>query len=145
MIRKHVDVRVPPARAFAVWTERVDQWWPPAHRRSGEVPGVLRLDPHVGGALAEHLPDGTVLPYGEVLAWEPPHRLTLAFFLGGGPAAPSHVEVTFTDLAPGTRVSVVHTRGELGDRFDGIAHRFDANWSDLHTAFAQAIADEESP
>jgi uncharacterized protein YndB with AHSA1/START domain len=110
-----VTVDVPPARAFAVFTEEIDLWWQrgPAYRVAGRRPGTLAFEPKLGGRLFEQYegPDGTrVHQAGTITTWEPGVRL--GFDWRGSNFAPgevTQVEVTFTATeGGGTRVVLEH-------------------------------------
>jgi uncharacterized protein YndB with AHSA1/START domain len=101
-----VTVDVSPAVAFEVFTTEIDSWWRrgPKYRVSARVraPGVLVLEPRVGGRLFEQYdgPDGPLAhEAGRVVAWEPPEHL--AFEWRGANFAPGEVtlvDVRFVDL-----------------------------------------------
>lgn len=136
MIERAVVVATTPARAFDLWVSRVDLWWPPGHRVSGEAGGTLRIEPGVDGRFFERTPDGRELDYGRVVAWQPPTLLAYDFFLGGGRDAPTRVEVRFVAAGAGTRVEVRHLPGALPpDRFDATAPRYRASWDHVTAAF----------
>ena len=86
-IRKTISVAIPPDRAFELFTERMDSWWPlHTHARAvsefeGEEVKTERVEfqTRAGGAVLEHLSNGQVLAWAEVLAWEPPSRFVLAW------------------------------------------------------------------
>jgi uncharacterized protein YndB with AHSA1/START domain len=105
-------VRVPPERAFALFTADIDQWWRrgPAYRVRER--SVLSIEPFVGGRLFESFETtaGTrVLPTGEVLVWEPPVRLVLRWRAVNFRAdEATEVEVHFDPRPSGTWVSVEH-------------------------------------
>ena len=109
-----VTVHVPPDVAFEVFTQEIDLWWRrgPAFRVAGNRPGVLALEPRVGGRLFEEYdgPAGrAVREAGRVTAWEPPSRL--AFEWRGANFAPgevTYVEVACRAVASGTEVALVH-------------------------------------
>lgn len=139
MIERSIVVQTDPTRAFHVWTERVGTWWPPAHHPSGDPAGLIQLESGLGGRFFERAADGRELEIGRVLHWEPPRRLRLSFFMGGGPATPSEVDVTFTPVDGGTRVHICHSAGALGDRFDAILDVFERNWKAVCTAFSAGV------
>ena len=91
--------------AFAVFTDKIDLWWPRGHRKHRE--GVLRLDPRDGGALIDRAPDGSEYTMGAVTAIEPPTRLSLDWFPGSA-AAPTSVEIAFAEAGDGTSITVTH-------------------------------------
>ena len=138
-VRHSVSVRCPAHHAFAVFTERVDLWWPPTHRRLRG--SQLDLEPGPGGLLTERGPDGTVLEIGQVTAWEPPERVGFAWRLGAPADAPTDVRVTFCEDATGTTtVEVLHREGPrpLPD-WHGTAGTFSRAWSHLFTSYAALL------
>ncbi|GAC1370916.1 MAG: SRPBCC family protein [Polyangiales bacterium] len=113
LVRKSLTIAAPPARCFAVFTERFADWWPLASHHTAKVAAQTALiEPRVGGRWFERGVDGSETPWGHVLAWEPPHRLVLSWELGADfqPDAAMHteVEVTFTAAGTGTRVDLEH-------------------------------------
>jgi len=110
-----VAVRVPPADAFAIFTDEIDLWWRqgPRFRIGGKRPGRLAFEGGVGGRLFEtvELAAGPrVFVVGTVLAWDPPERL--AFEWRGVNFAKhesTRVDVTFRASGDSTIVTVRHT------------------------------------
>lgn len=139
MIHKQIVVRVPPNRAFAVWTERIGIWWPPGHRLSGGTEAELRLEARVGGRLYERTPDGRELDYGVVLEWSPPALLRHSFFPGTGRDQPTEVEVRFVPVPEGTRVEVIHRPGQAAS-FPRTAPVFERNWDAVLGAFSAELS-----
>lgn len=136
VIHRELDLRCSPATAFAAWTDRIDAWWPPGHRMSGDPDGVVVMEPGVGGRFYERTPDGREVEYGRVLAWDPPGHLQYAFFAGTGAATPTRVTVRFASSATGCRVTVQHGPGDCPpDRFGQTAPRFHAGWDRVLPAF----------
>lgn len=78
-VRHSVHVRCPVPHAFAVFTERVDEWWPPSHRRAG---GRVELRPGAEGRLVEHTEDGSERVLGTTARWAPPRELAFDWHLG---------------------------------------------------------------
>lgn len=115
-IRRSVTVRTDPERAFRVFTEKLDTWWPvETHSRAAsdfEDEGVkverVELQGRAGGRILEHLSNGKVLAWGDVLAWEPPSRLVLAWKPNATANPPTEVELRFTPNAGGTLVELEH-------------------------------------
>lgn len=111
-VRVTVQVRVPPEVAFAVFTEEIDQWWGrgPAFRIAGRAPGVLSIEPRLGGRIFEQGADGAPLwDVGVVTAWEPPARLRFTWrSVRFVPGESTDVEVSFASYGSGTRVTVEH-------------------------------------
>jgi uncharacterized protein YndB with AHSA1/START domain len=113
--RVSVQVGVPPARAFEVFTREVDRWWRRGmqFRHAGSRRNIILIEPGVGGRLFESIEgaDGRshVIELGAVEVWEPPSRLQLrwrnATFAAGEWTT---VEVLFAPAGDGTRVTVMH-------------------------------------
>lgn len=121
-VRLTVHVDVAPADAFEIFTAEIDQWWRtgPRYRIAGRAPGVLHLEPRLGGRIFEqHGPDGTALhEVGTITAWDPPAHLAFDWrsvtFVDG---EATRVEVWFEPSRGGTRVTLTH-RGWTGIRGD---------------------------
>jgi uncharacterized protein YndB with AHSA1/START domain len=114
-VRKTVTVPADAARAFRIFTEGFDSWWPRTHHigKSPMTKGIL--EGHVGGRCYSEQQDGTECDWGSILAWEPPHRLVIAWQIthewGFEPdlAKASEVEVLFRPLENGaTQVELEH-------------------------------------
>ena len=109
--RVTIAVDVPPADAFRIFTEEIDQWW--LHGRRFRVFGrdktsVVYMDPRQGGGLFERAGD-KVLKTGEVTVWDPPVRL-LFEWRGANLQGPdkTEVEVLFAGQGRGTLVTLTH-------------------------------------
>jgi catechol 2,3-dioxygenase-like lactoylglutathione lyase family enzyme len=105
----HLWVACSPPQAFAVFTERLGEWWPRDAYSPGPLRGI-RLEPRVGGEVAMLLEAGGAYPLGEVLAWEPGRHYAQSFTLAQDPAYPSRLDVTFEvgKHVGGTRVRFAH-------------------------------------
>src|SRR5579862_240603 len=82
-VQKQILVQISPERAFKVFTERMDLWWPKSHH-IGKAPmkGTV-LEPKEGGRWFEIGQDGSQCDWGKVLVWDPPRRLVLAWQISG--------------------------------------------------------------
>ncbi len=143
-VRKAVTVAVPVERAFEVFTGGIGRWWPASHSL-GTTPQVsVVIEPRTGGRWHETGEDGATCDWGEVLSWEPPHRLLLAWRLDSGwrfnPALLTEVEVRFEPDGPGTtRVVLEHRLLEnLGAGAEAARESYDGEqgWSGLLAAYA---------
>lgn len=112
-------VPVPATRAFAAFTEEIDQWWRPHglfQLSDGRDDGTLRFEPGPGGRLVETYPDGSAFVVGHVRAWDPPRRLVVSWrHASFAPEQETELHVRFDELSdePGgsgtqTRVTVEH-------------------------------------
>ena len=106
-------VPVPPARAFAAFTEEIGQWWRPdgLFELSRGRTGTLAFEPGPDGRLVETYADGTAFVVGHVRAWEPPRRLVVSWrHASFAPDQETELHVRFDDVgdAAQTRVVVEH-------------------------------------
>lgn len=105
----HLWVACSPPQAFAVFTERLGEWWPRDAYSPGPLRGI-RLEPRVGGEVAMLLEAGGAYRLGEVLVWEPGRHYAQSFTLAQDPSYPSRLDVTFEEgkHVGGTRVRFAH-------------------------------------
>lgn len=123
-IRRSLRVASPPQRAFHVFSQEMTAWWPlTTHSRAaegefGEAVKAERvvLEPRPGGRFYEITSDGQEASWGEVLVYDPPRRLVLAWKPNPSDKPPTEVEVVFTADGDGTLVDFEHRGWErLGD------------------------------
>jgi uncharacterized protein YndB with AHSA1/START domain len=111
-----VGVELATDRAFALFTEGFDRWWPHENTFSGAEVLAVALTPESGWH--ERTGEGAAVSWGAVRVWAPPQRLVLAWQISPAtqpwspepdPARASEVEVRFTPIEPGrTLVEVEH-------------------------------------
>lgn len=102
-------------RAFEVFTAGLGTWFPSEYNLMS-TPIVERVfEPRVGGRIYDRGEDGSECHWGNVLAYEPPHRvvfvwgLTPQWSVDLTPERSSEVEVRFTAETPErTRVELEH-------------------------------------
>jgi len=127
---RSIDVSIEPDRAFELFTRRMGEWWPmQGYSIAGEKAVGVRFEDWVGGKVFEVVEDGTEWEWAEVLAWEPPHRLVLAWHPVPEPTVSTELEIRFAPLEEGTRVVLEHRGWErLGDL--GVTARvdYDEGW-----------------
>lgn len=143
-IRKTLTVKASPQKAFAVFTEGFDRWWPKSHT-VGETPLKRAvLEPGVGGRWYGLSEAGVEDIWGEVLVWEPPGRLVLAWRISGqwkcDPGVHTEVEVRFTDAGGGmTRVDFEHRQLDgLGVGAEATRGQMDSGWGTILANFKDA-------
>lgn len=145
-VRKTVTVRASREKAFHVFTENFGDWWPKSHS-IGESPLKRAvIEPGVGGRWYGLLESGVEALWGDVLFWDPPSRLVLAWRINAkwtyDPALTTEVEVRFTDEGEGlTRVDFEHRNLErLGADADETRAMLDSpdGWGALMQLFKQA-------
>jgi uncharacterized protein YndB with AHSA1/START domain len=119
VVRKTITVNTNVERAFRVFTEGYDSWWPRSHH-IGKVPMQQAIiETHQGGRCYTIQTDGSECDWGRVLEWDPPRRLVLAWQItpewGYEPdlAKSSEVEIRFSaEPGGGTRVDLEHRHFE---------------------------------
>lgn len=113
-VRKFVTVKAPRAVAFEVFTARMATWWPmPSHHVGRSDCADVVVEPRISGRWFERGVDGVECPWGEVLAWQPPERVLLAWRLNAqwqfDPTLLTEIEVRFVAVdATTTRVELEH-------------------------------------
>jgi uncharacterized protein YndB with AHSA1/START domain len=148
-VRTTIDVSVAPERAFSVFTEGIDSWWPRQHHLlDGELKQVA-MDPEVGGRLYEESVDGDLCVWGRVLVWDPPRIFAYSWLIGtdwappGADAQGSRVTVSFTPAEGGTHVEVVHDQLDVhGDGWESMRDAVGGKdgWPLLMAQFSAAVS-----
>jgi uncharacterized protein YndB with AHSA1/START domain len=146
-VRHSITVAAPQERAFAMFTEGFDRWWPRTHKIGQAELAEAVLEGREGGRWYERDVDGSECDWGTVLVWDPPARVVLDWQLSGEFAydADLHteVEVSFVAEGPGsTRVTLEH-RGldAYGDQIDDVRRSIDSpgGWPGILERFAKAV------
>ncbi len=133
-ITKTVVVPAPVERAWAVFTERIGEWWPLAtHSLGGERTETAFAAPD---RIYERWADGTERTWGRVLAWEPPARLVFTWEVGEDSG--NEVEVRFVPEGEGTRVELEHRGWEAGT--PEARRSYDGGWEHVLGRFEAAAA-----
>lgn len=139
-IRLAFDVAYAVDDAFHTWASDTSRWWPPSHTVSGEAELEVHFEPRAGGRIFERTPDGREHDWGEVSAWEPPHRLVYQWHLKADRADATEVEIRFTPVSERTtRVEIEHRGWERVATH--ATDRRDANrggWGSLLPHYARA-------
>ena len=112
-VRKSITVDAPVEKAFEVFTEGFGRWWPVSYSIGKSALKSAVIEPRAGGRWYEIGEDGSQCDWGEVLAWEPPARLLLAWRIGADwqydPALLTEIEIRFISLGENsTRVELEH-------------------------------------
>jgi uncharacterized protein YndB with AHSA1/START domain len=143
-IRKQIIVEVPQERAFRVFTENLDAWWPREHHIGKAEMKAAVLEPRTNGRWYEKGVDGSECDWGKVLVWEPPRKLVLAWQINAtwqyDAAFSTEVEVTFT--ADGPKRTVVELEHRQLERFGEAAEQtrgmMDSGWARTLDLYAGA-------
>lgn len=143
-IRRSVEVKVPPARAFEIFTSGTSRWWLKTHTINATKSPIkdVVIEPRAGGRWFERGEDGSECDWGKVLAWEPPSRLLLAWQINADfkydPSLLTEVEIRFTPAGSGTLVELEHRLIErMGERAVGMHDAFTRGWGLLLESFTK--------
>ena len=146
-VRKSVTIRTSAERAFSVFTEGFDTWWPRSHHIGSSPITRAVIEGRVGGRWYSQQEDGANCPWGTVLVWEPPRRFVFAWQITPDwkyepdLARSSEVELRFTPVGDGsTRVDLEHRHFERhGDGAEQMKTGVDGpqGWGALMQLFAQ--------
>ena len=151
-LHKSITVKASVERAFQVLTEGFDTWWPREHHIGTSPMKKAIIEGFPGGRCYIEQMDGTDAPaWGEITAWDPPHRLMIAWKitpqwgLESDLAKTSEVEVTFTPQADGsTRVDLEHRHFDRhGEGWESMRTQVDSpgGWGTLLDLYAAAVQD----
>jgi uncharacterized protein YndB with AHSA1/START domain len=118
-VRKSITVNASLERAFSVFTEGFDTWWPRSHHIGSQPMEKAIVEGRDNGRLYSRQVDGSECDWGRVLVWEPPRRLVLAWQITpqwayeADMTKASEVEILFTATGAGTtRVDLEHRHFE---------------------------------
>jgi uncharacterized protein YndB with AHSA1/START domain len=148
-VRKSVIVNATRERAFQVFTEGFDAWWPRTHHIGKAPMRQAIIEGRSGGRCYTIQEDGTECPWGTVLMWDPPARLVLAWQIThqwgyeADLAKSSEVEIRFTaEAANRTRVDLEHRgferHGSGGDEMR-VAVGGQGGWPMILDLYSQAV------
>jgi uncharacterized protein YndB with AHSA1/START domain len=146
-VRKSIRVHATPARAFQVFTQEMDSWWPRTHHIGKSPMKAIVIEPRAGGAIYTDQEDGTICPWASVLVWDPPTRFVMAWQITPqwqfepDLNKSSQVEVRFTPAADGTTLveldhSHLERHGEGAANMRGMISA-EGGWGTLLALFAE--------
>lgn len=148
---KSVSVKAPIERAWSVFVEQMEIWWPATHHIGNTPFEAIFIEPCVGGRWYERNAKGDLCDWGRVLHWEPPHRLCLSWHVGPGhdspdwvadpnPAKASEVEIRFTSEGESaTLIELTHSKIERhGEGAEQLRSLFDSPgaWQSILDSYA---------
>jgi uncharacterized protein YndB with AHSA1/START domain len=143
-IRQSTIVSTSREKAFDLFTGRMSEWW--FGQGIGPTPfEQIVLEGRRGGRWFERAPDGTETDWGEVVAWERPARLLLAWRINGewkfDPELETALEITFQEIdANSTRLVLEHRDlGRLGESGRKTAEAMNSGWASLLERFAALV------
>ena len=137
-ITKEIHVAAAPETAFAVFTQRIGEWWPLERFSVFEGDTTVAFE---GDRIVERLGDQESV-WGEVLAFEVAARVRFTWHPGRpGDDEPTEVEVTFAADGDGTLVTLVHTGWErLSEERRAGRVDYDNGWPAVLQRYAELAA-----
>ena len=148
-VRRSVVVRASAERAFSIFTDDFDSWWPRSHHIGSSPMTKAFIEGRKGGRCGALQEDGTDCPWGTVLDWDPPRRFVMAWQINPDwtyqpdLALSSEVEVRFTPLGDGTtRVDLEHRnfdRHGAGGATMATGVGGEGGWGALLAGFAERV------
>ena len=141
-ITKSIVVDCGVERAFDVYANRMTEWWPlRTHSVHGPEAERVVMEGRDGGELYELSTGGEKAHWATITAWQPPHRLVLAWKVNPEAPAESEVEVRFTAESENrTRVEVEHRDWQLLGEERGAEARssYDEGWDPVLESYRVA-------
>jgi uncharacterized protein YndB with AHSA1/START domain len=114
-VQRTTTVPVPPATAFAMFTDRLGDFKPPEHNLLSVPIAETVLEPRVGGAIIDRGTDGSECRWARILVFDRPDRIVFSWDIGptwqieDDPQRASEVEVRFfLEGESSTRVELEH-------------------------------------
>jgi uncharacterized protein YndB with AHSA1/START domain len=112
-ILRSIVVSWDPATAFKRFTAEFASWWPSrTHSIGGERLNQIVFEQHVGGRIYEELQDGRRFQWGEIVLWEPPHRVKFTWHPSRDSATAQEVLIEFVPEGEGTRLELTSSGWE---------------------------------
>lgn len=145
-IVKHIVVETSQQRAFRVFTDGIDRWWPREHHIGASPLERMVVEPKPGGRWYSICRDGSEINVGKVVSWEPPARLVLTWQITAqwqyDPDFATEVEIRFVAEGPRrTRVELEHKHLErYGADSETLRKAFESDdaWVGSLAAFGRA-------
>ncbi|MGF7079372.1 SRPBCC family protein [Mucilaginibacter sp. UYCu711] len=132
-IKKEFTVETTQERAFKVFTEKMDLWWPRQHHIGSTAMTEMVVEPYVNGRWYSKHTDGSEANVGRVLTYQPYDLFVLAWQIDGNfkcdPNLVTEVVVAFIPEGPKTtRVKFEHK--DLQKLADGtkVIESMDEGW-----------------
>lgn len=127
--------------AFDTFTGRMSDWWFPGQGIGPTPFKAIIVEPHAGGRWFEQAEDGTETRWGDVLEWDPPARILLAWRIKPDwkfdPELETLVEIRFEEIdETSTRVTLEHRElARLGEGAQQMAESMAGGWEALLQRF----------
>jgi uncharacterized protein YndB with AHSA1/START domain len=152
-IKKSVVAACAPDKAFDIFVNRIDGWWPKdshsiaASRSTGDKPKVT-FECRAGGRIYEVGSDGQIHQWGRVLEFVIGQKLIFSWHVGRPENEASEVEIRFSSAGDkGTLVELEHRNWDcFGDKAQAVRNEYDGGWQFvLGKCFAKAASQTGEP
>jgi uncharacterized protein YndB with AHSA1/START domain len=142
-IQQTVTVKGPPERAFRLFSERMNDWWPDGKTIGPQPRAAVVMEPRVGGRWFEISEGGVETMWGKVLVWDPPQRLVVAWQIDASwqydPDFETEIELLFTADGDRTRVDFEHRNlDRFGPSAAELAGLLGSGWPTILRLFAES-------
>ncbi|MEJ6402585.1 SRPBCC family protein [Yoonia sp. 2307UL14-13] len=132
-IQKSVTVPLSPAEAFALFTSKIDTWWPgKTHSVSAyrdKKPKKVTFEDRKNGKIKEITDEGDEQVWGTILAYDPGEYLAFTWHPGKSEDEATVVTVSFKETAEGTQCDLIHGGFDiLGDLADAVSTSYLKGW-----------------
>jgi uncharacterized protein YndB with AHSA1/START domain len=143
-LRKQIAVEVPVEKAFRVFTEGFDTWWPRTHHIGKPTMQQAIMEMKKGGRWYELGIDGSTTEWGKVVSVDPPTHIILIWQIDANwaydPKLETQVEVTFQSQGSNrTLVTLLHKNlDRYGADYEKVMGSIgsDGGWLGLMKVFA---------
>jgi hypothetical protein len=157
VVRKSVRVKASIERAFQVFVEQMETWWPKTHHIGAQEWNLIVIEPRVGGRWYEQDAAGGQCDWGTVLLWDPPHKARFSWHVGPkrdseewgydpDTTRASEVEIRFTAEAGAILVELEHSKLERhgigAERLLAIFDSPDA-WEQILASYVRVVGEME--
>lgn len=152
IVRKSVRVALPIERAFSLFIEQMEAWWPATHHIAPTPFQTIIVEPRIGGRWYERDAQGNDCSWGFVRAWNPPELVTLSWHLqedwSFDPSAEraSDMDIRFTpESASTTLIELTHYNLERhGDKFLELRDKLEGPgaWITILESYAKKAGEE---
>lgn len=144
-VRHRLSVPLPPADAFALFTQSIARWWPfKGHSCSGEQATDVEFEPKVGGAVTEIARDGSRHTWGTIEWWSPPHGFAMTWHPAQDPERATVLSVRFIARGDGCELQLEHGRwGARGEQAAEVRDGYRQGWATVLGRYAACAAEEK--
>jgi uncharacterized protein YndB with AHSA1/START domain len=145
-IRRTGVVSATAEKAFEIFTDGIADWWPyethsvEGGEGEGRSPETVVFETGPNGRIYERMTNGKEAHWAHVTAWEPPHRVVLAWQVNPDTPGPTEIEMRFTPEGDSTRYDFEHRGWDvLGAEAEKAASSYAGGWVDVLARYEQAF------